>query len=80
MKADLKFIVSFDNAHSAQAALMALEQEKKSPRSDFLVSCSGNQVLISISAQDATALRATANSSMRVLQTIESIENTHKGV
>ncbi len=80
MNADLKFVVSFDDASSAQAALRALEQEKKSPRSDFRVTCSGTQVLISISAQDATALRATANSSMRVLQTIESIENTHKGV
>ncbi len=68
-KADIKLYTE-----DAQAFLRAVEHEKHSKRVRASVSAQGNVVAIGIEAEDATSLRATLNTYLRIAQSAEEIE------
>ncbi len=65
----------FSTAKQAVDAKTALAQETEfKKRANSQVSCKGNVLDVSISADDPVALRATANSYLRLLSVIEKLE------
>lgn len=58
----------------AHAFLEAVKHEKYSKRVKTSVSAHGNFVRIRIEAEDATSLRATLNTYLRIAQSTEEIE------
>lgn len=74
MKGKSNVCIEFSSESDALAALTALKQEEEfKKRSNSKVSVNGRCILIEITADDLVALRATLNSYLRLLQTIESI-------
>ncbi len=68
--ADIKF---FDKPDKAYRCLIA-EKEVKTERSNFEVIKEKDHVLVKIKAKDASALRATFNSIMKLLNVYEKVK------
>jgi len=58
----------------AHALLKAFEHEKLSKRVRSSVGVKGNTIVIVVEAEDATSLRATLNTYLRIAQSAEEIE------
>jgi tRNA threonylcarbamoyladenosine modification (KEOPS) complex Pcc1 subunit len=66
--------VEFASDADAAAALTALKQEEEfKKRSDSSINVQGKSISVDITADDVVALRATANSYLRALQAIQSV-------
>jgi tRNA threonylcarbamoyladenosine modification (KEOPS) complex Pcc1 subunit len=75
MKGNCVLKIEFATPAAAKAAHASLKQEEEfKKRSESQVSQVGSFLLIEIKAEDVVALRATANSYLRALQTLESIK------
>ncbi len=65
---------SFENNREVEAAAIAVSHEGNVGRASSEVSKKGNDLIISIKADDVVALRATANAYLRALQVIEEVK------
>ncbi|MGB9719297.1 MAG: KEOPS complex subunit Pcc1 [Candidatus Anstonellales archaeon] len=71
MKSKAVIELQVEDAH---AFLKAIEHEKYSKRVRTSISAHGNTVTIAIEAEDATSLRATLNTYLRIAQSAEELE------
>lgn len=75
MKGKCSITIEFGSDSDALAALEALKQEEEfKKRSESSINVNDKLLTVDIVADDAVALRATANSYLRVLQAMESID------
>lgn len=74
MKGKCRIEVEFDSGADAKAAHDSLKQEEEfKKRSNSKVTASGSLLAVDIEGDDVVALRATANSYLRALQAMESV-------
>jgi len=73
-----KAVIEFET-EDAQAFLKAVEHEKHSKRVRTSFSAEGNVIKLVIEAEDATSLRATLNTYLRIAQSAEELEGESHG-
>jgi tRNA threonylcarbamoyladenosine modification (KEOPS) complex Pcc1 subunit len=73
MKHELNLSVEFCDKKMLESAYQTLKNEKNLGRAECTVSKNENSIIIKITSEDATSLRASVNSYLRNIQVIENL-------
>ena len=79
MKSTATVTIQFKSKEDAKSAITALTHEKNiSDRSETTLKQDGDKVILTVSAQDIVALRATLNAHLRGFQIFEGVDRDAK--